>query len=118
MDWQRVRVQENASEIPAGSMPRTLDVILRGEQVERGGEDRAPQVSDRPPKRPVCRGGLGAALGCACHGVGLQAALFGAPPGALFDLRWSAPRRETSASSQARPQGGKPAAPPPSSFPN
>ena len=35
VDWQRVRVQENASEIPAGSMPRTLDVILRGEQVER-----------------------------------------------------------------------------------
>ena len=30
-----MRVQENASEIPAGSMPRTLDVILRGEQVER-----------------------------------------------------------------------------------
>ena len=35
IDWQRVRVQENASEIPAGSMPRTLDVILRGDVVER-----------------------------------------------------------------------------------
>ena len=34
-DWQRLRVQENASEIPAGSMPRTLEVILRGELVER-----------------------------------------------------------------------------------
>lgn len=34
-DWQKVRVQENASEIPTGSMPRTLDVILRGEMVER-----------------------------------------------------------------------------------
>ena len=34
-DWQRVRIQENANEIPTGSMPRTLDVILRGETVER-----------------------------------------------------------------------------------
>ncbi|KAF3926284.1 hypothetical protein ABW20_dc0108382 [Dactylellina cionopaga] len=35
MDWQKVRIQENSSEIPTGSMPRTLDVILRGEIVER-----------------------------------------------------------------------------------
>ncbi|CAK9436464.1 uncharacterized protein LODBEIA_P10220 [Lodderomyces beijingensis] len=35
IDWQRVRIQENANEIPTGSMPRTLDVILRGETVER-----------------------------------------------------------------------------------
>ncbi|KAJ2579511.1 MCM DNA helicase complex subunit mcm6, partial [Coemansia sp. RSA 1836] len=34
-DWQRVRVQENAADIPAGSMPRTLDVIVRGDAVER-----------------------------------------------------------------------------------
>ncbi|RXW24709.1 hypothetical protein EST38_g1197 [Candolleomyces aberdarensis] len=34
-DWQKVRIQENASEIPTGSMPRSLDVILRGEMVER-----------------------------------------------------------------------------------
>ncbi|KAH7101281.1 mis5 protein [Auriculariales sp. MPI-PUGE-AT-0066] len=34
-DWQRVRIQENANEIPTGSMPRSLDVILRGELVER-----------------------------------------------------------------------------------
>ncbi|KAL6041309.1 MCM DNA helicase complex subunit mcm6 [Balamuthia mandrillaris] len=34
-DWQRVRVQENSSEIPSGSMPRSLDVILRNEQVEK-----------------------------------------------------------------------------------
>ncbi|KAK9447473.1 MCM2/3/5 family-domain-containing protein [Limtongia smithiae] len=34
-DWQKVRVQENSSEIPTGSMPRTLDVILRGEIVDR-----------------------------------------------------------------------------------
>lgn len=35
IDWQKVRIQENSSEIPTGSMPRTLDVILRGEAVER-----------------------------------------------------------------------------------
>jgi len=35
VDWQRIRVQENASEIPAGCMPRTIDVILRGENVEQ-----------------------------------------------------------------------------------
>lgn len=35
VDWQKVRVQENSGEIPTGSMPRTLDVILRGEIVER-----------------------------------------------------------------------------------
>ncbi|KAF2721596.1 MCM-domain-containing protein [Polychaeton citri CBS 116435] len=35
IDWQKVRIQENSSEIPTGSMPRTLDVILRGEMVDR-----------------------------------------------------------------------------------
>lgn len=35
VDWQKVRIQENAAEIPTGSMPRTLDVILRGEIVDR-----------------------------------------------------------------------------------
>lgn len=35
IDWQRVRIQENSNEIPTGSMPRTLDVILRGEIVEK-----------------------------------------------------------------------------------
>lgn len=35
VDWQKVRVQENSSEIPTGSMPRTIDVILRGEMVDR-----------------------------------------------------------------------------------
>ncbi|PFH51325.1 hypothetical protein AMATHDRAFT_3174 [Amanita thiersii Skay4041] len=34
-DWQKVRIQENPSEIPTGSMPRSLDVVLRGEMVER-----------------------------------------------------------------------------------
>ncbi|KAI9303311.1 MCM2/3/5 family-domain-containing protein [Cunninghamella echinulata] len=35
VDWQRVRIQENSNEIPTGSMPRSLDVIVRGEMVER-----------------------------------------------------------------------------------
>ena len=34
VDWQRLRVQENADEIPAGSMPRSIDVICRNELVE------------------------------------------------------------------------------------
>ncbi|BEJ12361.1 hypothetical protein CspHIS471_0208210 [Cutaneotrichosporon sp. HIS471] len=34
-DWQKARIQENANEIPTGSMPRSLDVILRAEEVER-----------------------------------------------------------------------------------
>lgn len=34
VDWQRIRLQENAQEIPAGSMPRTMDVILRNDNVE------------------------------------------------------------------------------------
>ncbi|KAK2384593.1 MCM DNA helicase complex subunit mcm6 [Trifolium repens] len=33
-DWQRVRMQETSNEIPAGSLPRSLDVILRHEIVE------------------------------------------------------------------------------------
>ncbi|CAN0391450.1 unnamed protein product, partial [Discosporangium mesarthrocarpum] len=35
VDWQRLRVQENADEIPPGSMPRSLDVVIRGEVVEK-----------------------------------------------------------------------------------
>ena len=35
VDWQKVRIQENSSEIPTGSMPRTMDVVLRGEIVDR-----------------------------------------------------------------------------------
>ncbi|MES1918279.1 MCM DNA helicase complex subunit mcm6 [Bonamia ostreae] len=34
-DWQRVRLQENADEIPPGSVPRHIDAILRNEQVEK-----------------------------------------------------------------------------------
>ena len=35
VDWQRLRVQENANEIPPGSLPRSIDIILRHEIVER-----------------------------------------------------------------------------------
>ena len=34
-DWQRLRVQESAGDIPAGSMPRSMDVIVRNEAVDR-----------------------------------------------------------------------------------
>jgi len=34
-NWQRVRLQENENEVPAGSMPQTMDVIVRDEQTER-----------------------------------------------------------------------------------
>mmetsp|Transcript_1160 Transcript_1160/g.4229 ORF Transcript_1160/g.4229 Transcript_1160/m.4229 type:complete len:832 (+) Transcript_1160:73-2568(+) len=34
-DWQRLRVQESPDEIPAGSLPRALDVIVRDLNVER-----------------------------------------------------------------------------------
>ncbi|KAI9141201.1 MCM2/3/5 family-domain-containing protein, partial [Paraphysoderma sedebokerense] len=34
-DWQKVRVQENASEMPSGAMPRSIEVILRNEMVEK-----------------------------------------------------------------------------------
>ncbi|KAL0354005.1 UNVERIFIED_CONTAM: DNA replication licensing factor MCM6 [Sesamum angustifolium] len=34
-DWQRVRMQETSREIPAGSLPRSLDVILRHDIVEQ-----------------------------------------------------------------------------------
>ncbi|ODV92840.1 hypothetical protein CANCADRAFT_23657 [Tortispora caseinolytica NRRL Y-17796] len=35
IDWQKVRIQENSSQIPTGSMPRSLDVILRGDIVDK-----------------------------------------------------------------------------------
>ena len=34
VDWQKLRVQEHSNQIPAGSMPRSMDVILRHEMVE------------------------------------------------------------------------------------
>lgn len=35
VDWQKLRIQENSDEIPPGSMPRSMDVIVRNEMVER-----------------------------------------------------------------------------------
>lgn len=34
VDWQKIRLQEYSSDIPAGSMPRSIDVVLRGEIVD------------------------------------------------------------------------------------
>lgn len=34
-DWQKVRIQENANEVPSGAMPRTMEVIFRNEAVEK-----------------------------------------------------------------------------------
>lgn len=34
-DWQRIRLQENENEMKAGSMPRSIDVIVRDETCER-----------------------------------------------------------------------------------
>eukprot|EP00932_Pfiesteria_piscicida_P019401 SRR837773.6227.p1 GENE.SRR837773.6227~~SRR837773.6227.p1 ORF type:complete len:818 (+),score=342.94 SRR837773.6227:220-2454(+) len=34
-DWQRVRLQEGENEVPAGAMPRSIDVIVRDEMTER-----------------------------------------------------------------------------------
>lgn len=33
-DWQLVRIQENSHEIPAGSMPRSMKIVLRHDVVE------------------------------------------------------------------------------------
>lgn len=35
VDWQKIKLQESSHEIPTGSMPRTMDIILRGEMVDR-----------------------------------------------------------------------------------
>lgn len=34
-EWQRLRLQENENEVPAGSMPRSMDVIVRDDNCER-----------------------------------------------------------------------------------
>lgn len=48
LDWQKLRVQEHSGDIPAGSMPRSLDVILRGEIVD----------SAKPGDRTIFTGNL------------------------------------------------------------
>lgn len=57
VDWQRLRVQENADEIPPGSMPRSLDVVLRGEAVEKAkAGDKVGQPCGR--MREACCGSV------------------------------------------------------------
>ncbi|MES1916345.1 MAG: hypothetical protein MHM6MM_008171, partial [Cercozoa sp. M6MM] len=34
VDWQRVRVQEYSADVPSGAMPRSIDVIVRGDVVD------------------------------------------------------------------------------------
>ena len=34
-DWQKIRVQELDSDLPCGATPRSIDVVLRNEQVEQ-----------------------------------------------------------------------------------
>lgn len=34
-DWQKIKLQENANEIPPGSMPRSIDVFLRNDACEK-----------------------------------------------------------------------------------
>ncbi|BDA47708.1 DNA replication licensing factor MCM6 [Coccomyxa sp. Obi] len=35
IDWQRAKVQETTDEVPAGSLPRTIEVIFRNDTVEK-----------------------------------------------------------------------------------
>jgi DNA replication licensing factor MCM6 len=35
VDWQKLRVQEHSDQIPPGSMPRSIDILVRHEMVER-----------------------------------------------------------------------------------
>lgn len=35
VDWQKIKVQEAGTDLPSGSVPRSVEVILRNEQVER-----------------------------------------------------------------------------------
>lgn len=56
VDWQRLRVQENADEIPPGSMPRSLDVVLRGEAVEKAkAGDKVGARNDNDSTAVACR---------------------------------------------------------------
>jgi DNA replicative helicase MCM subunit Mcm2 (Cdc46/Mcm family) len=34
VDWQRLRVQEAPDEVPPGCLPRTIEVVLRGDAVD------------------------------------------------------------------------------------
>jgi len=90
-DWQKLRVQENSSDVPAGCMPRSMDVIMRNEMVERckAGDSvvfvgslvvipdasalaragEAPQSSKDQSRREDARGGGGGVRGLKALGV-------------------------------------------------
>ncbi|KAJ3114362.1 MCM DNA helicase complex subunit mcm6 [Physocladia obscura] len=34
-DWQKIRIQENSNEVPSGAMPRSMDVIVRNDMVDK-----------------------------------------------------------------------------------
>ena len=55
VDWQRVRIQENADEVPAGCLPRSMDAILRHETVEtaRAGDQVSSHATHRHTPRPL-----------------------------------------------------------------
>jgi DNA replication licensing factor MCM6 len=53
VDWQRVRIQENADEVPAGCLPRSMDAILRHETVETaraGDQVRLARLQPQPDR--------------------------------------------------------------------
>ena len=47
-DWQKIKLQENSNDIPAGSMPRSIDIILRNDQVEKAQPVALPTDLGRP----------------------------------------------------------------------
>ena len=61
VDFQKVRIQEIQSELPRGSIPRSLEIILRAETVERAQPgDRVDFVGKFPRfvfDRSASRGG-------------------------------------------------------------
>lgn len=45
VDFQKIRIQESSDEIPSGSMPRSVDVVLRHETVEKGKAGDKAQIT-------------------------------------------------------------------------
>ena len=85
IDWQRVRVQENALEMPPGCMPRTLDVVLRGDMVER-----AKACSGRLSARR----GNADVLACQLAGCRRRATNASLPDRSLWFPTWRNSRRQ------------------------
>lgn len=73
VDWQRLRVQENADEIPPGSMPRSLDVVLRGEAVEKAKAGDKVNTYNTCIQLQCCTYSLGIVVDGGCSsGVGIS----------------------------------------------